>query len=181
MNRAKLDLFRQRQRLYLLGYISRRIMRLFEFFRCLQLRIVLEISSGQFTRKAHYPFSRNGHPPLKFCLHPLSITAVTLWAIPYFQHIGMHFFQAASVRRAQPLRRLVLDFRISHLNRSSFKAPHALHATALALIRSMTLLIPAHKVRSANTSTILPWSVKGGSWRTDRSFMTPLWTIYSTI
>lgn len=58
---------------------------------------------------------------------------------------------------------------------------YSLYAAALALIRSMTLLIPAHRDRSVKISTILPRSVKGGSWRTDKSLITPLWTMYSTI
>ena len=68
---------------------------------------------------------------------------------------------------------------------SSFSSPYYIfvqfYATALALILSITLLIPLHSVRSVNISTMLPWSVKGGSWRTDRSFIMPFWTIYSTI
>ena len=37
------------------------------------------------------------------------------------------------------------------------------YAAALALILSMTLLMPAHRDRSVKISTILPRSVKGGS------------------
>ena len=54
-------------------------------------------------------------------------------------------------------------------------------ARALALMRSMMLFTPIHTVKSVNTSTILPLSVNGASCRTERSFIRPLWTMYSTI
>ena len=41
--------------------------------------------------------------------------------------------------------------------------------------------MPIHTVTSVNTSTTLPLSVNGDSWSTERSFIIPLCTIYSTI
>ena len=61
------------------------------------------------------------------------------------------------------------------------KAFRNFYAAALALICSITLRIPLHTERSANTSTILPLSVNGASCRTDISFITPFRTIYSMI
>ena len=58
---------------------------------------------------------------------------------------------------------------------------HYNHATALALTCSIILRIPAQMVKSAKTSTTLPLSVKGDSCKTEKSFINPLWTIYSTI
>lgn len=55
------------------------------------------------------------------------------------------------------------------------------YATAFILILSITLRIFAHTERLVKISTILPLSVKGESCKTDKSFITPLWTIYSTI
>ena len=54
-------------------------------------------------------------------------------------------------------------------------------ATAFAFTRSIALRIPAHTDKSVNTSTMLPRSVKGASCNTDKSFIMPLWTMYSTI
>ena len=55
------------------------------------------------------------------------------------------------------------------------------YATAFELIFSIVFRIPIQTVRSVNTSTMLPWSVNGASCKTDRSFIMPLWTMYSTI
>lgn len=54
-------------------------------------------------------------------------------------------------------------------------------ANAFALTCSITFRMPIHTDKSVKTSTMLPWSVNGGSCRTDRSFIIPLCTIYSTI
>ena len=47
-------------------------------------------------------------------------------------------------------------------------------ATAFALTWSMILRMPIQTLRSVKTSTMLPWSVKGASCRTERSFIMPL-------
>ena len=58
---------------------------------------------------------------------------------------------------------------------------HAHATAALALMASITFLMPIHTDKSEKTSTMLPWSVNGDSCSTDRSFIMPLWTMNSTI
>ena len=53
--------------------------------------------------------------------------------------------------------------------------------TALALTCSMALLTPAQRFLSEKISTMPPRSVNGGPCNTDKSFIMPFWTIYSTI
>ena len=67
---------------------------------------------------------------------------------------------------------LILTFSVKQRN-------HA--ATAFAFTRSIACRIPAHTDKSVNTSTMLPRSVKGASCKTDKSFIMPLCTMYSTI
>ena len=55
------------------------------------------------------------------------------------------------------------------------------YAAAFILMLSITLRILAHTERSVKISTTLPLSVNGASCSTDKSFIVPLWTIYSTI
>ena len=55
------------------------------------------------------------------------------------------------------------------------------YAAALALMLSITFLIPIHTVISVNIFVILPLSVNGDSCKTEKSFIIPFWTMYSTI
>lgn len=54
-------------------------------------------------------------------------------------------------------------------------------ASAFALTRSIALRIPIQTLRSVKTSTTLPIALNGASCKTERSFIMPLWTMYSTI
>ncbi len=54
-------------------------------------------------------------------------------------------------------------------------------ANAFALTCSIIFRMPIQTLKSVKISTTLPLSVNGASCKTERSFITPLWTIYSTI
>ncbi len=104
--------------------------------------------------------------------------------------IGSTQIRPISKGSGKPLHRNGLpDFLGSCIDRSKrglggsnmLSPPISIYATAFALTRSMVLRMLAQRERPEKTSTTLPLSVKGGSWRTDRSFISPLWTMYSTI
>ena len=87
--------------------------------------------------------------------------------------LHQHYIRRQTYKYQRPVRSLLI---IKHSIKNFIYA-----ATALAFTCSITLRMPIQTVRSVNTSTTLPLSVKGDSCNTDRSFINPLCTIYSTI
>lgn len=134
----------------------------YNFFHCIAAAYFIMLSLNFHIRKNSYHLvATHAYPGYHqccdfFCAHIItSKIVITRW----------HFYHLAIVM-------IYICFC------SRYKS-HA--AIALALILSITPLIPSQTDRSVNTSTTLPLSVKGASCRTDKSFIRPLRTMYSTI
>ena len=118
------------------------------------------------------------HVIRKNIIHLMRGQVFTIEGIRFFTFGGgqSHDIQAGILDRSDP------DFSSQRKRLDRVHPNYSPYATsAFAFTCSMAFIIPRQTDISVKISTTLPWSVKGDSCSTDKSFITPLWTMYSTI